>query len=110
MKATSPAPIYAQFWIVLSEEARACGYALALHGTLGRDLDVLACPWTDAAVSAEELVRRLAEKVAWSREEDGSPFTTGPVSKPHGRRSWSIPLGAGLSVDLSVMPLAPEAA
>jgi len=32
---------------------RDCGYAIAPHGSLARDLDVIAVPWTEDAVSAE---------------------------------------------------------
>lgn len=32
--------------------ARELGYALAVHGSLARDLDIIACPWTETATSA----------------------------------------------------------
>jgi hypothetical protein len=75
------------------------GYALALHGSLAKDLDVLAAPWTAAAVSAEELVRVICEAAG------GFVDPHGPKAQPHGRWSWAIHLGStGGYVDLSVMP------
>lgn len=47
----------------LVQVAREHGYALAVHGSLARDLDLIACPWTDDAAPAEYLVETLREKV-----------------------------------------------
>lgn len=87
------------------EAARERGYAIAVHGSLSRDIDLVAVPWTDEAVSPHELaeaVRAAAEK--------SSPFRIGligprgSVRKPHGRLAWSIHLGGGPYIDLSVIP------
>jgi hypothetical protein len=90
--------------------ARERGYALAHHGTFGRDLDLVAVPWTDEAVAAEELVLAVAAAT-------GSNVTRhdkNPTRKPHGRLAWSLhffehttdgpPIPTGLYIDLSVMP------
>jgi hypothetical protein len=81
----------------LVEVARSCGYALAVHGSMKRDLDLVAIPWTDRAVSAEQLVEAL-------RSQAGGAVPNGPTEKPHGRRAWSILLGGGPYLDVSVMP------
>lgn len=89
---------YAALYPVLRQRAYELGYALALHGTLTKDLDVLAAPWTEAAVSADDLAAALVEAAGG--------FTSSPPSnKPHGRKAWTIYLGSsGGYVDLSVMP------
>lgn len=90
------------------EVARSCGYAIALHGSFQRDADLIACPWTCNAVSAEELVTCLVsqcglrikteEERVEGRERPGSP-------KPHNRRAWSLQCSQeGRYFDLSVMP------
>ncbi len=99
------------FYAVTYEELRKAayekGYALTLHGSLQRDLDVVAIPWTEEAVDAETLVKALTEA------SGGFVLDTcegrDPTLKPHGRLGWSIHLGgpAGRYVDLSVMPLQP---
>ncbi len=101
MKAPSPAPLYATILPVLVEHARALGYALAVHGTLARDLDLVAVPWVDGAAPAEDLVRSLAQQIAWTQDNLGY-LVQGPEKKPHGRLAWTIPLVGDAFVDLSV--------
>lgn len=82
--------------------AKRLGYAIALHGSFQRDLDVVAIPWTEEAVSPEELVEALRVEVhGWIyRDRDPSP-----TIKPHGRLVWSIHTEEGIGyIDLSVMP------
>lgn len=103
MKPPSIAPAFACLYPLLAEAARAHGYALALHGTLARDLDVVAIPWTAEASDAETVVAAIAEasggrllgEVVSGREE--------PQRKPHGRRAWGIMIEWAF-IDLSVMP------
>ena len=91
---------YAGLYPRLREVARQHGYALALHGTLAKDLDVLAAPWTEEAVDEGTLVKALVE-CAGGFIAPGS----GREHKPHGRMAWAIHLGrAGGYIDLSVMP------
>jgi len=101
VKAPSPAPLYATILPVLVEHARALGYALAVHGTLARDLDLVAVPWVDGAAPAEDLVRSLAQQIAWTQDNLGY-LVQGPEKKPHGRLAWTIPLVGDAFVDLSV--------
>lgn len=96
-------PLFAVLWPRLQERARELGYALALHGSLGRDLDLVAVPWVESAVPAEELLRALVLEVGWAN--DG--VAHGPEVRPHGRLAWCFPVGAGAYVDLSVLPLRP---
>lgn len=105
MKPPSCAPAYVQHYLRATEIARRLGYALAIHGTMARDLDVVAVPWTDEAVSAEVLVDELAREFAWviRTDEGDQRHMVGPTEKPHGRRAWLIPL-MGCALDLSIMP------
>jgi hypothetical protein len=83
------------------------GYALVLHGSGTRDLDLLAVPWTDSACDAEHLVRRIVDAVELKLARDN------PGQKPHGRLAWTL-LFPGFAdprfVDLSVMPRLEKAA
>ena len=84
--------------------AKRLGYAIALHGSFQRDLDVVAVPWTDEAVSAEELAEALRVEVhGWlCNDKDQNPR-----AKPHGRLCWSIHTEDGVGyIDLSVVPRA----
>jgi hypothetical protein len=86
------------------------GYAIALHGSMATDLDLLACPWTAEAIDALEIavVVRDAVNGHFAIYPDGCTY---PTQKPHGRLSWLIYFNKdaavmrhGLYIDLSVMP------
>lgn len=101
----------------LRETARAQGYALTVHGSLARDIDLVAVPWVKGAISAPVLVRRLIATVRRLNDgialvindhsaAEGDERRRNPTSKPHGRLAWCIHLGGGPYIDLSVMPRA----
>lgn len=92
---------YASALPMLQHIARGHGYALAVHGSMQTDLDLIACPWTDSASSAAELVEALREAV------DGHflPINNDPRMRPHGRACWAIHMkDSPLYLDVSVMP------
>lgn len=95
---------YMHVFADLREAARQCGYALAVHGSLDRDLDLVAIPWTETATDAETLVAMIC--AAWQRPNETRLLQKAddPAEKPHGRRAWSLIPGGPLFVDLSVMP------
>ena len=98
----------------LREVARRLGYAIGVHGTLKRNIDLIACPWTSEAVSAGELAEAIRRKAAdmnpvgvafiAPHEDQDYQRRGSPGAKPHGRRVWSFHLGGGPYIDLSVMP------
>lgn len=97
----------------LREKARELGYALGVHGTLVRDIDLIACPWTSDAVDGRTLAEALLAVAAEHNSglaflkpiEDNGYFWAGtPGYKPHGRLCWTFHLGGGPYIDLSVMP------
>ena len=103
MKEPSLAVSYAFLYPLLAEAARSVGYALALHGSMARDLDVVAVPWVDDAADAETLMQALTLacdgyrlQATCGREE--------PARKPHGRLSRGILLEGPVMIDVSVMP------
>ena len=118
MKEVSNATAYVLLIPRLMKAGREVGYALAVHGSLARDLDLIAVPWTDDAVSAERLILHLMAEVDGRLRNGGSRKTkedgteewvranaSEPSVKPHGRLAWSIHVGhEGLYIDVSVMP------
>jgi hypothetical protein len=111
------ASIYA--WMVprLTEVARECGYALGVHGSMHRDLDLIAVPWVDEAKPAEALIEALREACDGEIVPDGTEggrydpesksfvkaVIRNPDHKPHGRLAWNIHLENGPFIDISVM-------
>lgn len=125
MKEANRAPFYAALYPGLCDIARKHGYALAIHGSMLTDLDLLACPWTEEtpepdamivdmmkhlgamyypellrtqAHLTEPMIAQILERHAYAGE---------PKAKPHGRRAWSLHLECGAYIDLSVMPRLP---
>ncbi len=96
----------------LRAACRALGYNLVTHGSIARDIDLVAIPWEGSAATAWEVagaVYRIALDVnglAFHKPgEDDAWFLLGaPGLKPHGRLSWSFHLGGGPYIDLAVMP------
>lgn len=108
----SRALVFATYLASLQQVARECGYALAVHGSMATDLDLIAVPWVPEAVSAEDLIEALRTShvggtIGKTYGVDGP--RGGPEDKPHGRRAWSIYFDeacTGPYLDVSVMPRA----
>lgn len=103
MKPPTIAVAYATLYPVMAEAAREKGYALALHGTMARDLDVIAVPWTDEAATADDVVQHVADSIHAYICGGRTRTNLTPTVKPHGRLAWTLQLEVG-SVDISVMP------
>lgn len=95
-------PDYAKVFTIARLLAWQEGYALAMHGSFTRDLDLLAVPWTDSACEPEHLVRRILNACPSIGDQHGNPG-----SKPHGRKAWTL-FFKGFAdprfVDLSIFP------
>jgi hypothetical protein len=91
----------------LRTEAKLHGYALAVHGSLQRDIDLIAAPWTAEAATPETLVKGLKSVLRhlYPVELEVGPNLEHP--KPHGRLCWSFWIRPWTYIDLSVMPLLP---
>jgi hypothetical protein len=83
--------------------ARKQGYAIAVHGSQVRDLDLLAVPWIDeTAITPRALAEIVADAIPGVLHGGGTP-------KPHGRVAyviypkWSWGFDTWY-VDLSIMP------
>ena len=93
----------------LTLAARGCGYAIAVHGSRSRDIDMLAVPWVEGADTPELLADRLCG--VFSSFMGRAVQAGGWSDRPHGRRSTTIILpGMCPEIDLSVMPRAAEIA
>ncbi len=103
MKPPTFAPVYLSLFPHLAKIANEHGYALAAHGSVQRDMDLVAVPWTNDATSAEELVAAFA-KYLRVLDDVFSLALHGPEQKPHGRIAWLLSTGFGSGIDQSVMP------
>lgn len=99
--------IYAQLLPKIREAGKQMGYAIAVHGSMRRDFDLLAVPWVEDAKPAQELVDFIAKAVhgfVIGNVHDRGELRD-PTRQPHGRMSWNICWGGNVFIDLSVMPL-----
>lgn len=99
MKPANLAPVYCSLYPELAEIARKHGYAMAIHGTMARDFDLICIPWTDNPSAPQVVVDELTSTFAMND-------VTSPSIKPHGRMVYSISFGFGeFFADLSFMPI-----
>lgn len=87
----------------IQADAAERGYAVAVHGTMGTDLDVVCVPWVYDAGPPDDLIAAIAKRFSmWG--EDGRDGISGPTAKPHGRLSWAVIIGGRFMLDVSILP------
>lgn len=106
MKPVSITPAYVAFYPMLAEIARKHGYALAVHGSVARDMDLVAIPWTEDAKNMFELINALSEYASgvMSMMFSKAVCLHGPEKKPHGRMAWTLTIGNAAVLDVSIVP------
>lgn len=90
---------YSALYMNLVHIARGCGYALAVHGSVSRDLDLIAVPWTWNAKSCERLVKAFEAATGCKAQENKNP----DHQKPHGRRVFILSFYNQGYIDLGVI-------
>ena len=98
--------IYASYYGILKDIAHKHGYALAVHGSFTRDMDLIAVPWIDSPSSHEELLSEMFDAIGYDRHWE-TPYSSKAL-KPHGRIAYTLPTGAGGYVDISIMSVFPQ--
>jgi len=83
MTPANNAPVYASMYKELAEIAREHGYALAIHGSLSRDFDLVCVPWANAVNSPERVVKDITATFGF--REIGTPEI-----KEHSRVVYTI--------------------
>ena len=91
--------MYANFYGILKDVAEKHGYALTLHGSLSRDLDLVAIPWIQDAGDPKKMLKEMSKAIGSSSLID----VGGWEKKPHGRIAYTINSGGGGYVDISVI-------
>jgi hypothetical protein len=90
--------MYCALYPNLAKVARKHGYALAVHGTLVRDMDLICVPWADSVSPPVDVVNEITSTFWITRVGE-------PTKKRHGREAWTISIGHGeCALDLSFLP------
>lgn len=105
------AAAYCAFYPMLLQIAKDHGYTLAVHGSMHRDMDLIAIPWIEEASDALTLIRAMKEAtntVTHNETMDHLVPDMDPRLKPHGRLAYVLHVTNkgmyGGYFDISVMP------
>lgn len=92
------APLYAAaMYPLLAEICNANGYALAVHGSVANDFDIVAIPWAKKVSSPRKLMNAIQKKTAIKFEHR--------ERKNHGRIAYTCTVGFGVCrLDFSFYP------
>ncbi len=99
--------LYAYFFIDLKEIALKYGYNLVLHGSLNRDLDLIAIPWKQEVLPYGEMVEEFSKCLGGEIMLQDGNKSSGTY---HGRRIYIINVNRSGSIDpqyyldISIMP------
>lgn len=99
------ATFYAAIWNDLMHAAMYKGWALALHGSLNSDMDIMAMPWTDDAKSVDEMISALENcltqptlGILWSP-------TIISYDKPNNRVVYTIHIFGDFYLDVNIIQI-----
>jgi hypothetical protein len=86
----------------LRKIARQHGYAIAVHGSLSKDIDLLAVPWVKKASSYEDLANAVCE--VFNKYFEHACINGKFTEQPHGRISCAIVMASSpVFIDLSII-------
>ena len=95
--------MYVTFFGIFQGIAKDHGYALAVHGSCVHDFDLILVPWIENPKPVIEVLTKWSEYVGGIKTDDGLPYQT-KCEKPHGRTAYTMQIGGGGYVDVSVIP------
>ena len=95
------AAFYACMWDDIRKCAMDNGWAVALHGSLVSDMDIMAMPWVDGAISFDKLVEEISK--LFSGNLSAEQFMVSYSEKPFGRIVGTIPIFGDFYLDISSM-------
>lgn len=90
------APVYVALYPELAKVFQKHGYALAVHGSVARDFDLVAVCWAKKVSKPEKVIKEITDTFAiiWQPVE--------PVIKNHKRKVYTLSVASGQCyIDLS---------
>lgn len=91
------AVFYASIWPDIRDAALDCGWALALHGSLSNDMDIMAMPWTTEAIHPLEMILKLKKCFSDSKID----VTETPM--PNNRMVYTLSIWADFYLDINII-------
>lgn len=90
---------YALLYATVREVGLSCGWAVAIHGSLASDLDLIAVAWTEDAKSLPDFLESVTDALS------GTVFKyswNGPHQSESGREIWTLPIEGDHYLDMTV--------
>lgn len=94
------AVFYAAMWNDLRQAALSKGWALALHGSLANDMDIMAMAWVEGASSPLEMVSELRRCFTHPKE-----IQISECEMPNNRKVFTLSIWADFYLDINVIQL-----
>ena len=104
--------LYAHYYESLKIIAKEYGFALLLHGSMNRDLDLVAVPWSESVKDDFEMIKEFDRKMQGIHSDDKAHYMFKETH--HGRKQYVINLNRGGAwnsyideqyyIDISIMP------
>ena len=92
------AVFYAAMWNDFRQAALDKGWALALHGSLANDMDIMAMPWIEEAVSPLDMI--LALKKCFDKPKEIQVTIT---DMPNNRKVFTLSIWADFYLDINII-------
>ena len=93
------------FYACMWEDIRQCamdnGWAVALHGSISSDMDIMAMPWVEKSVTFENLVAKISQ--LFDGNQMAETYFITYDEKPHNRVVATIPIFADFYLDISTI-------
>ena len=110
--------LYAFYYEILKDIAKRYGYNLLLHGSMNRDLDLVAIPWSDECGDEFEMIKKMAERLHGRnlnyKEQYNFSILPGNrhnyVIHLNRSRTWQHTLDGQYYLDISVVPTGQQVA
>lgn len=93
------------FYACMWEDIRQCamdnGWAVALHGSISSDMDIMAMPWVEKSATFEKLVAKISQLFNGNQMAENYFITYD--EKPYNRVVATIPIFADFYLDISTI-------
>lgn len=87
--------LYTIFYEHLKQIAKEYGYNLVIHGSLQRDLDLIAIPWVDFPRPEQDMIKDFQEYLTGKTETRPPNGEVHFTTLPGGRHGYTISLNRG---------------
>lgn len=77
--------------------AELAGYAIAVHGSMNRDFDLIAVPWVEWAFPPSNLVETICRHMNLTMQQGD------PAERPHKRLTYTLLMDGDRFIDLSII-------